>query len=70
MIAETIIGLAHRLGLTIVAEGVEEEAQLDALRELGITWVQGFLLSPALPIDDILLGALGDLGTKLRQVPG
>jgi len=70
VIAETIIGLAHRLGLTIVAEGVEEEAQLDALRELGITWVQGFLLSPALPIDDILLGALGDLGTKLRQVPG
>lgn len=70
VIAETIIGLAHRLGLTIVAEGVEEQSQLDVLRDLGITWVQGYLLSPALPIDDILLGALGDLGVRLRQTPG
>jgi diguanylate cyclase (GGDEF)-like protein/PAS domain S-box-containing protein len=70
VIAETIIGLAHRLGLSIVAEGVEEQSQLDVLRELGITWVQGYLLSPALPIDEILLGALGDLGARLRQEPG
>lgn len=70
VIAETIIGLAHRLGLTMVAEGVEEQSQLDVLRDLGITSVQGYLLSPALPIDDILLGGLGDLGVRLLQTPG
>ena len=40
-----IIGLAHALDLTVVAEGVESEEQLAALRSFGCDRVQGFLLS-------------------------
>lgn len=54
----TIIALANQLGLTIVAEGVESDADLAALRQLGCSQVQGFLISQALPSDEFtrLLG--------------
>jgi diguanylate cyclase (GGDEF)-like protein/PAS domain S-box-containing protein len=39
-----IIDLSHRLGIRVVAEGVEEQAQLDALGDLGCDFAQGFLL--------------------------
>jgi len=48
IIASTI-DLAHRLGLGVVAEGVEDERTLDHLRRLGCDTSQGFLHSPALP---------------------
>lgn len=47
----TVIALANQLGLTIVAEGVESDADLAALRQLGCSQVQGFLISQALPSD-------------------
>ena len=47
-----MIALANQLGLTIVAEGVESDADLAALRQLGCNQVQGFLISQALPSDD------------------
>ncbi|MBL8520946.1 MAG: EAL domain-containing protein [Betaproteobacteria bacterium] len=43
-IVSAIVGLAHGLGLKVVAEGVETEDQLDALEELGCDEAQGFLL--------------------------
>ncbi len=48
----TIIALANQLGLTIVAEGVESDADLAVLRRLGCSQVQGFLISQALPSDE------------------
>jgi len=42
-IARTIIALAHSLDLHVVAEGVETEAQRDALREMGCDAYQGYL---------------------------
>ncbi|MDX1541047.1 MAG: bifunctional diguanylate cyclase/phosphodiesterase, partial [Geminicoccaceae bacterium] len=47
-IVRSIIGLAHSLGLSVVAEGVETETDLDALRRLGCDEVQGFLFAPPL----------------------
>ena len=41
----TIVDLGHILGLRVVAEGIEDEAQLGALRGLGCGLGQGFLLS-------------------------
>lgn len=41
-----VVGMSTALNLTVVAEGVESHAQLDALRSLGCTAVQGFLLGP------------------------
>ena len=43
------IGMDRQLGLRVVAEGVEEQIQLDFLREHGCTEYQGFLFSPAVP---------------------
>ena len=48
-IAMSIIALAHRMQLTVVAEGVETEAQLELLRRHGCDQVQGYLVSPAVP---------------------
>ncbi len=49
-----IIGLARGLGLEIVAEGVETQAQADMLVELGCTQAQGFLYAPPLALDELL----------------
>jgi EAL domain-containing protein (putative c-di-GMP-specific phosphodiesterase class I) len=43
------VQLAHSLGARSVAEGVEDGALADALREMGCDVAQGFWLSPALP---------------------
>ena len=43
-IVEAMIHLAHTLGLTVVAEGVETDLQLDRLVRLGCDGAQGFLL--------------------------
>jgi diguanylate cyclase (GGDEF)-like protein len=48
-IVNAVIGLGRSLGMSTTAEGVETEAQLDAVREQGCTEVQGFLFSPPLP---------------------
>ena len=48
-----IITLAHKLGLKVVAEGVETPAHEQALRERGCDTVQGFLHSPPLPFADV-----------------
>ena len=42
----TIVAMGHNLGLEVLAEGVETEAQLAFLRELGCDSFQGFLISP------------------------
>ncbi|MGB5742135.1 MAG: EAL domain-containing protein [Sedimenticolaceae bacterium] len=48
-IVKAIIGLADSLGLDVVAEGVENERQVDFLRRHGCRTAQGFLFSPAVP---------------------
>lgn len=46
-----IIDLAHRFGLSVVAEGVEDEATLAVLRARGCDTVQGHLFAEAMPHD-------------------
>jgi EAL domain-containing protein (putative c-di-GMP-specific phosphodiesterase class I) len=41
-IVTTIIGIARNLGLDVIAEGVEQQAQADALLELGCGQAQGY----------------------------
>lgn len=48
VIVESVIDLAHRLGLKVVAEGVEHDAQAQVLRSLACDSIQGFLIAPAL----------------------
>ncbi|MEY2930486.1 MAG: hypothetical protein RL033_1235 [Pseudomonadota bacterium] len=51
-IARSVINLAHSLGLKVVAEGVETEAELRRLITLGCDLAQGYLISRPLPASD------------------
>ena len=51
-IVRFIAQLALALELDIVAEGIEEKAQMDALKDLGCQYAQGFLMSKPLPAAD------------------
>lgn len=53
MIVKTIISIAKSLGLTVVAEGVETEAELTLLRDLECDFYQGFLCEQALPAPEL-----------------
>jgi len=52
-IVQAIIAMAHHLGLMVVAEGIEEEAQREFLLEHGCDRFQGFLLGRPMPLDDL-----------------
>ncbi len=49
-VVHSTIELAHNLGLTVVAEGVENKSALDLLTKLGCDSIQGFLISRPLPV--------------------
>ncbi|HAA41589.1 MAG TPA: diguanylate phosphodiesterase, partial [Pseudomonas sp.] len=53
-IVQAIIGMAHTLHLQVVTEGVETQAQFDLLLNHGCDFVQGYLLSPAVPASEIM----------------
>jgi len=50
-ITSATIAMARQLGLRVVAEGVEEQSQVDFLHRNGCSEYQGFLFSPAVPAD-------------------
>ncbi len=50
-VAGAVIALAHGLNLSVVAEGVENAAQVDRLRRDGCDYLQGYLLCRPLPAD-------------------
>ena len=49
-LVEAIINLGHALDLDVIAEGVEEKKQLNALRDMNCDLVQGFLLGRPLDV--------------------
>ncbi len=53
-IVRATIGLAHSLGLTVVAEGVEDRATWDLLAQLGCDLAQGYYISRPLPAPELL----------------
>ncbi len=53
LLVQTMISLAHSLGLKVVAEGVDEEEQAKMLRLLKCDEMQGYLFSPAVPAEQI-----------------
>ncbi|MEZ5116190.1 MAG: EAL domain-containing protein [Candidatus Nanopelagicales bacterium] len=69
----SIIALAHALGLTVVAEGVETEAVRASLERLEVDAVQGWLVARPMPPEHAtrwLLERAGARGTGLRLLPG
>jgi len=60
-----MIRMAHGQGLKVVAEGVETDEQLTFLREAGCDLYQGFLMSPAIPIDELVEMVEVDMGRDI-----
>jgi diguanylate cyclase (GGDEF)-like protein len=52
-IVRSLVRLSRELGLNVVAEGVEREAELEALTEFGCDLAQGFLIARPVPADDL-----------------
>jgi diguanylate cyclase (GGDEF)-like protein/PAS domain S-box-containing protein len=52
-IAAAVLAMAHSLDLTVVAEGVETPGQLRHLARQGCDAIQGFLVSPGVPVNDL-----------------
>ena len=52
IIVNTVISLAHNLGMKVIAEGVEDYQQLEYLRERGCDVVQGYYYSRPLPANE------------------
>jgi diguanylate cyclase (GGDEF)-like protein/PAS domain S-box-containing protein len=55
IIARAVISLGHNLGMSVVAEGVSNNEQLQFLRAHGCDEMQGFLFSQAVPIHELAL---------------
>lgn len=53
-IAEAIVVMAHRLGLNVIAEGVETEGQRDLLAAVGCDYLQGYLYAKPMPTEEFL----------------
>jgi EAL domain-containing protein (putative c-di-GMP-specific phosphodiesterase class I) len=53
-IVRSTVALAHSLGADLVAEGVEDEATLQALRRYGCNITQGYVHTPPLPAEELL----------------
>jgi sensor c-di-GMP phosphodiesterase-like protein len=51
-IVDSLIDFGDRMGLTIIAEGIETETQYQYLRERGVRYGQGWLFSRALPLEE------------------
>lgn len=54
VIAETIVSLGKRLGLSTIAEGIETPEQAAAVKAMGCDEVQGFMYAKPMPTPDLL----------------
>jgi len=70
LIVRSTIELAHKLGLVVVAGGVEDEATLAMLRELGCESVQGFLLTRPLAAEDVPAWVKESIWTRSAREKG
>jgi diguanylate cyclase (GGDEF)-like protein len=69
-IARAVVSLGHNLNLTVLAEGIETEAQLVALREFGCDLGQGYLFARPVAKDDVrsVVVGLANGGPAFRNV--
>ena len=53
-VVNSVVKLAHELGIRVTAEGVEQDTQLHFLRGIGCDQWQGYLMSPAIAPADLM----------------
>lgn len=66
-IVETIIKLCKKLGLKVVAEGVETEEHYRAVKELGCDYVQGYFISRPLGVEE-LIKFIENINVKMKAI--
>lgn len=73
-VVTAVIAVAHSLGLRVVAQGIESEAQVTLLRSLRCDYVQGFLWSPPVPPEEcerlLVQGTLPSASPPRRDAAG
>lgn len=52
-IVDSIVDMAHKLRIAIIAEGVENQEQIDMLRSMGCIYVQGYYFYKPLPVEEV-----------------
>lgn len=68
-IVRTIVELAQNLGMTSIAEWVEDVRTLEALREMGVDYVQGYVVSAAItPMEILDAESLSDLVSNVEAL--
>jgi diguanylate cyclase (GGDEF)-like protein/PAS domain S-box-containing protein len=67
-IVAAIIAMAHKLGMNVLAEGVETVPQLDLLRKLKCDEIQGYLFSMPLPAEELELLLSNSNNNPLKQL--
>lgn len=70
-IVKALLAVAEATGAEMIAEGIEREADLVVVRDLGIRYGQGYLLGRPVPQPtyDVALDLAAVLGTKIRVLP-
>lgn len=53
-IVSSTINMAHGLGISVIAEGIETKSQLDLLKQLGCDTIQGYYLAKPMPKQEVL----------------
>ena len=51
-VVETVSKVCHKLGICMVAEGIEEEDQFEILRDFGVELIQGYLFGKPVSIEE------------------
>ncbi|MCD7709649.1 MAG: EAL domain-containing protein [Clostridiales bacterium] len=66
VVVQSAIHMAHELDLFVVAEGVETQDQLDEMISIGVDYIQGYVFSRPLPVDEYLDFVRKNLGKEVR----
>ena len=51
---QAVVGMAHNMGLKLVAEGIETDEEFAGMKQEGLDFIQGFYYSQPLPQSDFL----------------
>lgn len=61
VIIDSVISMAKKLGMTVIAEGVEKKVQVDFLSEMGCDVFQGYYFSKPMPVEEFEKEVMGGL---------
>ena len=53
-VVRAVVGMAHDMKLNVVAEGIEQQEEIDAMEQEEIDYIQGYFYSRPIPMEDFL----------------